>query len=214
MNNIQDWIALLYTEPKLLGMGHAQSEKDLNLGLGWLYYSLVRMQRSQRVVVIGSLRGFVPMIFAKALKDNQDSGQLTFIDPSLVDDFWKNPEQVKTYFERFGLDNIQHYLFTTQAFIQTDSYQALRDIDVLFIDGYHSHEQAKFDHLAFESKLSQDALVLFHDSTSTMNSGIYGNDKRYQHTVIDYINELKLQPNFQVFDFAYGTGVSLVKRTA
>ena len=42
---MQDWIDNLFQEPKLLRMGHSQRLDDLNLGLGWLYYGLVRIAR-------------------------------------------------------------------------------------------------------------------------------------------------------------------------
>lgn len=213
MQNLHDWIQTLYLEPKLLGMGHAQSKQDLNLGLGWLYYSLVRIHRAKLVVVIGSYRGFTPMVFARALQDNQDSGKVIFIDPSLVDPFWTNPSDVQAHFAHFGLDNIEHHLNTTQEFVNTLAYQELNQIDLLFVDGYHSHEQAKFDHLAFKDKLTDQATVLFHDSTGHLSSGMYGESKRYQHTVIEYMDELKKQKGLQIFDLAYGSGVTLVKKT-
>ena len=69
-------------------MGHSQSPEDRNLGLGWLYYALGRTLRPKVAVVIGSWRGFVPLVIGKALQDNQIPGELIFIDPSLADDFW------------------------------------------------------------------------------------------------------------------------------
>jgi predicted O-methyltransferase YrrM len=212
--SLQAWIKTLYGDRKMLGMGHAQSKADGNLGLGWLYYSLARLQRAKRIVVIGSYRGFVPMVLARALQDNRNAGIVDFIDPSLVDDFWKDPERVQAHFARFGIENIRHHLYTTQAFVGTDAYRALQDVDVLFVDGYHSHEQARFDHLAFADKLSADASVLFHDSIGNHESRIYGEDKRYAYSVKQYMDELKASPGFQVFDFDYGSGVTLVKRAA
>lgn len=209
---LQAWIKTLYGDRKMLGMGHAQSKADRNLGLGWLYYSLARMQRASRVVVIGSYRGFVPMVLARALQDNRNAGIVDFIDPSLVDDFWKDSARVQEHFARFGIDNIRHHLHTTQEFVATDAYRALRDVDVLFVDGYHSREQAKFDHLAFVDKLSADASVLFHDSIGNHESRIYGEDKRYRYSVKQYMDELKATPDLQVCDFDYGSGVTLVKR--
>lgn len=209
---LQAWIEALYSDKRMLGMGHAQSRADANLGLGWLYYALARMQRARRVVVIGSYRGFVPMVLARALQDNGNGGIVDFIDPSLVDDFWKNPEHVQAHCARFGIDNIRHHLHTTQEFIATDAYRELRAIDVLFVDGYHSHEQAKFDHLAFADKLVADASVLFHDSISNGESRLYGEDKRYHYSVRQYMDELKASPDLQVFDFDYDSGVTLVKR--
>lgn len=212
MSDLQDWIAQIYTYPELLGMGHAQSLEDLNLGLGWLYYALPRILRCQTVVVIGSYRGFVPLVLGRALQDNQSGGQLIFIDPSYVDDFWKDSKQVQSHFLRFGIDNIQHFLCTTQEFIKTEVYQTLKAVSLLFVDGYHTEDQARFDHEAFIEKLTDDAIVLFHDSTHARVSKIYGNDKAYSYSVINYINQLRSRKDLQVFDLPFDSGVTLVSR--
>src|SRR5262245_880449 len=99
---MMDWIARLFEHPDLLRMGHAQRAADLNLGLGWLYYSLARMVRPRTAVAIGSYRGFVPLVLGKALADNLEPGEVVFIDPSFVDDFWKDAENVAAHFARFG----------------------------------------------------------------------------------------------------------------
>ena len=86
----------------MLQMGHAQRAEDLNLGLGWLYYGLARLLRPQRIVVIGSYRGFAPMLFARALADNGEGGRVTLIEPSLVDDFWTDSNRVAAHFSEAG----------------------------------------------------------------------------------------------------------------
>ena len=80
-----DWITRLFEHPDLLRMGHHQRAEDQNLGMGWLYYAFGRMIRPRLAVVIGSWRGFVPLMIAKALQDNLESGEVVFIDPSLAD---------------------------------------------------------------------------------------------------------------------------------
>ena len=82
---MNEWIAALFRDHELTRMGHAQSVEDLNLGLGWLYYGLARAMRPATVVVIGSYRGFAPMMFGRALADNGGGGQVHFIDPSHVE---------------------------------------------------------------------------------------------------------------------------------
>ena len=99
-----NWIERLFSEPDLQRMGHGQTAADLNLGLGWLYYAQARTLRPTRAVCIGSWRGFVPLLLAKALQDNGDGGRVTFIDPSLVDDFWTDPLRVRQWWARFGID--------------------------------------------------------------------------------------------------------------
>jgi len=61
----------------------------------------------------------------------------------------------------FGLDNVQHHLHTTQEFVTTAESGSLTDIGLLFIDGYHSAEQARFDYRAFADCLAPRAWSSF-----------------------------------------------------
>lgn len=108
-----DFLEKIMTTPELLQMGHGQTVEDNNLGMGWIYYALSRLYKPKQVVCIGSWRGFVPMLIAKGMKDNLSQSKLIFIDPSLVDDFWKDEVKVSTYFNSWGVDNITHYKMTT-----------------------------------------------------------------------------------------------------
>lgn len=205
------WIAHLYAYPGMLRMGHNQCAEDLNLGLGWIYYGLARLARPRQAVVIGSWRGFAPMVIARACQDNQ-AGEVTFIDPSLVDDFWKDPAATSAHFAGFGIHNISHHLATTQQFVQTEAYRQIADVGLLFIDGYHTAEQARFDYLAFEKQLAPRALVLFHDSMGERTSGIYGRDRAYEVTVRDYMDELRRDVGLQLIDLPFGTGLTVMRK--
>lgn len=209
-----DWVSALLAKPDLRTMGHAQRLEDDNLGLGWLYYALARVIRPMRAVCIGSWRGFVPIVLGQALRDNGDGGRITFIDPSLVDDFWADARHTREWFASFGLDNVEHHRATTQEFVGSDAYRALGGIGLLFVDGYHTAEQARFDHEAFAERLSDDAFVFFHDSVRPRSSKLYGEDRRYTHDVYRYMDELKCRPELQVMDFPMDSGVTLVRRAA
>ena len=206
-----DWIASLFTHPKL-GMGHGQRIEDLNLGLGWLYYGLARVLRPSVVVVIGSYRGFVPLVFGKALADNVEDGQVLFIDPSMVDDFWTDPDKVRDYFGGFGVTNVRHFMMTTQQFVETEACKNLAGIGIVFVDGYHTEEQARFDYEAFQSRLTADGVVLFHDSIRFRMSKLDGPDRLYEHRVKCYVDTLKRDPGLQVFDLPFGDGLTLVRK--
>jgi predicted O-methyltransferase YrrM len=208
---MKDWIAALFRDRDLTRMGHCQRAEDQNLGLGWLYYALARILRPERVVVIGSFRGFVPLVFGKALADNTENGEVYFIDPSLVDDFWKDAEAVRSYFADRGVANVRHFLMTTQDFVQTEVYRSLGRVGIVFVDGYHSREQARFDYEAFQGHLTPDGLVLFHDSVRIQRSKIYGPGQEYEYHVKDFIDTLKQDPRLQVFDLPFGQGVTLVR---
>jgi predicted O-methyltransferase YrrM len=207
-----DWLRKLFDFPDLLGMGHHQRAEDCNLGLGWLYYALARILRPRTAVCIGSWRGFVPIVLAKALKDNAEGGRVIFIDPSLVDDFWKDAGRTQSWFKQFNAGNIEHHCVTTQEFAASDAFQSLDSVGLLFVDGYHTAEQARFDHETFEPLLSDDAMVLFHDSVRVKESRIYGSDRPYEHSVVRYMDALKTRQDLQIMDFAHGSGVTLVRR--
>jgi predicted O-methyltransferase YrrM len=210
----RDWVQSIFDHDVLSAMGHGQRVEDHNLGLGWLYYALGRMVRPKHAVCIGSWRGFVPIVLGTALQDNGEGGRITFIDPSLVDEFWMDHQRTSEWFASFGLDNVDHHCVTTEAFMATEAYRILGQVGLLFIDGYHTAEQARFDHEAFADRLTDDAVVAFHDSIRAHSSGIYGEDKRYVHSVHQYMDELKRRPHVQVMDFPLGSGVTLVRRAA
>jgi len=199
------WVSQLLTIDKLIESGHGQQREDKNLGLGWLYYALVRIYRPKIVVVIGSWRGFVPIVLAHACADNLEGSEIIFIDPSLVDDFWKDPETVRKYFSGFGLANIRHFCMTTQEFVKTNAYKALDKIGMLFVDGMHTEEQAQFDHEAFREMLTGP--VLFHDSRSVKMGTLY--TEPYLHSVWRYIQHLR-EVGYSVFDVDCGQGVAVV----
>ena len=201
----------LLADPAMRGMGHFERVEDNNLGLGHVYYGLARVLRPSQVVVIGSYRGFVPILLARAVADNLEEGHVTFIDPSLVDGFWRDPVAVQAHFARFTRQAINHHLMTTQQFVTTEAYAGLQDVGLLFIDGYHSYEQARFDFEALVPKLTPNAVVLFHDSVRVRVSRIYGDDRAFEHRVKIFMDELKADPQWQVFDLPFGDGVTLVR---
>src|SRR5262249_51170054 len=108
----------------------------------------------------------------RALSENLELGGVTFIDPSLADDFWKDEQRVHEHFASYGLNNIRHHLSTTQDFVVSDAFRELGLVELLLVDGYHTAEQARFDHLAFADKLTPESIVFFHDSTPLVTSGI------------------------------------------
>jgi predicted O-methyltransferase YrrM len=165
-----------------------------------------------RQVVIGSYRGFVPLVIARALTDNREGGEVHFIDPSLVDSFWKDKLAVQNHFCTFGGSNIVHYLMTTQQFAQSEVYRQLDEIGIVFIDGFHSAEQARFDFETFAGKLAPQGVILLHDSIWRLPSRMYGQGREYSHTVIDFISDLKQCGEWQVLDLPFGDGVTIVRR--
>ena len=208
---MNDWIGRLFQNADLLRMGHSQRLVDLNLGMGWLYYGLARLIRPQKVVVIGSWRGFVPLVFGKALTDNLEGGSVLFIDPSLVDDFWKDPVAVRDHFARHGVTNVEHFLMTTQQFVESDTYRALGETAIVMIDGYHTAQQARYDYEAFQHLVPPHGVILLHDSLNVDTVNIYGPERAYQRSVKYFVEQLKNDPQLQVFDLPFAGGLTLVQ---
>lgn len=208
---MEEFISRLFADPAMLRMGHAQRRDDLNLGLGWIYYALARVMRPKKAVVIGSWRGFVPAIIGKALEDNSEPGEVLFIDPSLVDDFWSDPADVERHFAALGAPNVRHSRATTQEFVATAAYRQLGEVGILMVDGLHTAEQARFDYLAFLPKLGPEAMVLFHDSVRRFQSPIYGSDRLYEHTVCLLMDRLRATPGLEVMSLPFASGLTLVR---
>ena len=209
---MKDWIEKLFEKPELAKMGHLQTVADANLGLGWIYYGLARVIRPKAAVVVGSYRGFVPMVLGKALSDNMDGGRVVFIDPSMVDDFWKDARKVREYFARFEITNVEHHLMTTEQFVKTDAYASLDSVGMVFIDGYHSEEAARFDYEAFEGLVAPEGVILLHDSAACGVSRIYGAERAYERRVKVFVDQLKRDNKLQVFDLSFDQGVALVRK--
>ena len=209
---MEQWIHRLLADPEMVRMGHGQRAEDANLGLGWIYYALARALRPARAVVIGSWRGFVPIVLGRAMAENVEGGEVVFIDPSLVDDFWKDPAAVAAHFREKGVTNVTHHRATTQEFVGTDAYRALGEIGLLFVDGLHTREQARYDYEAFRDKLAPGAIALFHDSVRARTSRIYGADKPYVHSVVEFIDELRTDARLQVLDLPLADGLTMVRR--
>ena len=208
---MKDFIAKLFADPEMLRMGHAQRRDDLNLGLGWLYYALARVMRPRIAVVIGSWRGFVPAVIGKALTDNLEQGEVIFIDPSLVDDFWRDPVRVENHFSELGTPNVHHLRMTTQEFVTSSACADLGEVGLLMVDGHHTAEQARFDYLSLLPKLGPEAIVLFHDSVRRFMSPIYGRDRLYEHTVCVFMDRLRATPGLEVFSLPFDGGLTLVR---
>lgn len=165
------------------------SEREQNLGLGYLYYGLARAMRPRKTVVVGSKAGFAPLCFALGMADNSGSwisridcaevstldrpGTLDFIDPSYSKaagdpghshgiGYWSSPEVAESLWREFGVAHVATHFKQTSA----DYIANLPDdftIDLLYIDGDHSYEGILHDFMAFLPYLGGDSLVLAHD---------------------------------------------------
>lgn len=199
-------------------LGHHAAEADLNLGFGFMYYSLVRVLRPKHVLVIGSGHGFSVICLALGLKDNRH-GRLSFVDPSYSlakngpfktiggQDNWSDPEAVRIRFARFGLEDIvRHFKMTSDEFFSTYDTIKLPRIHLAFIDGNHSYKDVRADFLGVHRHCVKNTYVLLHDTN------IYVRELLKHSGVKRWLKQLLKHPQrFEVLNFPFDSGVALVR---
>lgn len=151
---------------------HRISKKTGNLGFGLIFYSFIKVIRPKRVLVIGSMYGFIPFMGALALKENK-IGQLDFVDPgydindpinfknhNMGQGVWKKVN-IKEYFSFLGVENkINHYLMTSEEFAK--KYPS-RKYDIIWLDGDHSLKGTMLDFKYFWPKINNNGFLFIHD---------------------------------------------------
>jgi hypothetical protein len=200
-------------------MGHHEDRKQLNLGFGFLYYSLVRMLRPRHTVVIGSGYGFSVACLALGIKDN-GAGRLTFVDPSYSvlrngplatiggADFWRDPAHVRAHFARFGVEEfVSHYRLTSAEFFARYDELDLPPIDLGFIDGNHAYAHVAHDLTATLRHSRKNTYLLLHDTNIYIRELL-------RHAGVKRLLRRKVSPlkdAFEFVDFPFSSGVALVR---
>ncbi|MFA5490562.1 MAG: hypothetical protein WC284_15350 [Candidimonas sp.] len=199
--------------------GLSQGVDHDNLGLGYIYYGLTRMIKPKTIVCIGNLYGFVPYMFALAIKHN-GFGKITFIDANLdetVDDISWNGEG----FWGKGGTGIFSYLGVDVEVIidKTQNIKWSSPIDICYIDGQKdldglTHDWEKFGTLS--------NYVLFY-GYSYLSDGIrigYEYDTNWHQymndvgkTIMNYqVNEFVNQIEDDHISIPIGGGITIVDR--
>ena len=200
-------------------LGHNEDAATLNLGFGFLYYGLVRALRPKHVVVIGSGYGFSVACLALAMKDNDNGGLLSFVDPSysaFKDGLlrtvggtaqWDDPDKVRAHFTRFGVqDCVRHFKMTSEAFFAGYADRGLPAIDLAFVDGNHSYADVRHDFLAVVRNARRNAYLLLHDTN------IYVRELVGHAGVKRWLRRIAHHPEaFEVVDFPFSSGVAIVR---
>lgn len=148
--------------------GHNTHVKSGHLGFGLIHYSIIRNSRPERVLCIGSQRGFIPAVCGLACRDNKH-GHVDFVDAGKDeketgnwggDGFWKT-HNANIHFGYLGLDKyLTTYVTTSQEF--AERYPD-RKYEYIYIDANHSYEGAKSDFNKYWSKLASGGYMAFHD---------------------------------------------------
>ena len=200
-------------------MGHREQADSLNLGFGFVYYGLVRALRPRHIVVIGSGYGFSVVCLALGLKDNR-AGELSFVDPSysLLRDgpaqtigganFWRDAEQVREHFARFGVDRIvTHHKCTSEEFFGGYEEHGRSPIDLAFIDGNHAFDHVDHDIIATLRHSRRNTYLLLHDTNIYVRELLrHAGVKRWLRT-----KATAHRAAFEYVDFPLASGVALLR---
>ena len=132
-----------------------------------LLYALVRCLRPNVVVETGSARGKSTCSLALACRHNF-RGKVYAIDPHNYNP-WSDVN-TSGFNEHFLRNRIKEYGLDAWCEIMKDtSANAAKTwnlpVDLLFIDGDHTYEGVKADFEGFQPWLTDQALVVFHDTT-------------------------------------------------
>jgi hypothetical protein len=170
----------------------------------WIEHSpfafwITSVLKPRSIVELGTHYGFSYLAFCQAV---QAAGLET---RCFAVDTWKGDEQTGFYgeevFDAVNTYNDQHYS-TFSRLVRSTFEEALphfsdSSIDILHIDGRHFYEDVKYDFESWRPKLSERAIVLFHDT----------NVRERGFGVFQFWAELANRfPNFEFFH-GHGLGV-------
>lgn len=185
--------------------------KNGSLGFGLLHYALVQNLKPKNILVVGSLKGYVPMMIASACRDI-GFGKVDFVDAAYdeIDEgqnwqgigFWKKTNP-KDHFAKVGVDKyITTHLMTTLEFAK--KYQS-KKYQYIYIDGDHSYKGVKLDYKLFYPRLEKEGFMSFHDvvASGQLTGGDYGVKKFWQ--------ELGVKEKI-VFPFPKNSGLGILQK--
>ena len=189
---------------------HEVDYKTGNLGYGFFHYSLIKIIKPRRILVIGSKYGFIPAIMALACKEN-NRGKVDFVDAGLDKNepqawggvgFWKKVDY-KKHFSILNLQkNIKFYLMTSKEFSKK---YIDRKWEYIYIDGDHSYEGVKQDFDLFWPQLNKGGIMGFHDiCIDKLDGSIYGVKRLWQ--------ELKKQKKYNMIEFSGDCGLGIIQK--
>ncbi|WP_207512316.1 glycosyltransferase family 2 protein [Longitalea luteola] len=160
---------------------------------------IIDVLKPKMVVELGVHTGTSYFAFCQAIK------RLNINSTCYGVDMWTGDEHAGFYSDEVynkvaAYNNTKYSRFSTlirSTFDGAKDYFIDGSIDLLHIDGFHTYEAVKRDFETWLPKLSENAIVLFHDI----------NVRERGFGVFRFWDELKLRyPHFQ-FDFGYGLGI-------
>ncbi|MFM9994723.1 MAG: class I SAM-dependent methyltransferase [Phycisphaerales bacterium] len=166
-------------------------------------YDLVRWVRPGRIVELGVHWGTSFFAFAQAIKDEKLPTRLIGVDT------FKGDEHAGAYGGEVlaAVRTVIDRYFPTQDIVLHEGYfnDALprvedESVDILHIDGLHTHEACRCDYAAWLPKLAPEGVVLFHDTAPSTG---YGSASFWKEIAARH-------PSF-AFEHSWGLGVLFPK---
>lgn len=191
------------------------SRLAINSGLGhsaWLLYGLVRAQKPQVCVEIGSAHGLSACFIGKALRDN-GAGKLYAIDPHQPT-AWNDDGPADSYaIMRANLRwaQVERQVEVVRELSEVAARTWRLPIDLLFIDGDHSYEGVQRDWEAFSPFVQPFGLVIFHDTLWNLRPDPAL--ARADMGVPRFVDELR-RSGYPVLTIERNFGVSIVQPTS
>ena len=175
--------------------GHNNDYDKNNLGFGFIHYSLIRNLRPDRVLCVGSQRGYVPAICGLACKD-EGKGHVDFVDLGLElgeknswggIGIWKRA--TNDYWWRLGVED-----WITIHNCSTAQFKP-KEYDYISLDGDHSYEGIKRDKLLFWPHLNKGGIMAItnSDEDKMTRYGKCGVKKFWQDMERDYKQHINLK---------------------
>lgn len=183
-------------------------------GLGegaWLLFGLVQAMRPAVCVEIGSARGQSACYIGMALK-RLGHGHLYAIDPH-EPTAWNDTAAVDTHDEmlrNLRASDVDDCVTIIRTYSSDASAGWTRPIDLLFIDGDHSHEGVKRDWDLFSPHVRDFGLVVFHDTLWDTHPDPHWS--RADMGVPRFVDELR-RAGYPVITLDQHYGISLVQPT-
>jgi len=160
---------------------------------------LVEVLRPRTLVELGTFHGMSFLAFCQSIKANATGTKAYAIDT------WKGDPHAGTLPDHVYRDLhaiVSERYPTIATLIRSDFASAARpfadgSVDLLHVDGFHTYEAVNSDFHAWQSKLSENSIVLFHDTqVFDRDFGVY-----------KFWQEIRAgRPSFE-FEHGHGLGV-------
>lgn len=150
---------------------HNLDINKFNLGYGFIHYSIIRNQRPDRVLCLGSMYGYIPFMMAKACMEN-GKGHVDFVDAGYDigsdkdnkrhyygQGFWKKVKPSEHFSYLLSPKFITTHVMTSYEFAKKNKHE----YDYIYLDGDHSYEGAVSDLKCFWPRLKKEGFLCLHD---------------------------------------------------